>query len=288
MISVIVDSASDITREEASLIGLKVLPLTVRFGEEEYYDGVTIDSEQFYTKLVTTDIFPKTSQLTPYGYEEAFREELEKGNDILCLTITSKLSGCYQSANIAKEVLKDDYPNAKIAIFDTATASIAEGLLAKEALKLSKEFSLEEVVSKLNELRDLVKVIALIDTLEYLKKGGRISSTVATLGGILSIKPVLTVNDGLIEVIGKAKGSRKANNLLNQFVEKFGGINFNYPIALAYSGFDRKVLDIYLNDSKDLYQEMDINDFDVYRLGAVIGSYAGPNGIVLAFFANNK
>ena len=123
---------------------------------------------------------------------------------------------------------------------------------------------------------------------EYLKKGGRISSTVATLGGILSIKPVLTVNDGLIEVIGKAKGSRKANNLLNQFVEKFGGINFNYPIALAYSGFDRKVLDIYLNDSKDLYQEMDINDFDVYRLGAVIGSYAGPNGIVLAFFANNK
>ena len=89
-------------------------------------------------------------------------------------------------------------------------------------------------------------------------------------------------------MIGKAKGSRKANNLLNQFVEKFGGINFNYPIALAYSGFDRKVLDIYLNDSKDLYQEMDINDFDVYRLGAVIGSYAGPNGIVLAFFANNK
>lgn len=278
-IRIITDSACDIPAEVAAKYNIEVMPIRINFDGEEYLDGVTMNHEQFFDKLIETDVLPKTSQVPPYEYEEKFKEITDAGDSAICITVSSKLSGCYQSANIAVDGFED-----KIKIVDSLNACVSMQILVIRAAELRDEGkSLEEIEDALNKEKFDIKLIALIDTLEYLKKGGRISSAVAMAGSVLSIKPVVTITDGEIAVLGKARGSKNANNLLNQLIEKEGKINFKKPFCLGYSGNSSAMLDKYIEDNRALYSEYE-GELPVTSIGCAVGTHAGPGCIALAFF----
>ena len=280
-VKIIVDSTADITPRVRSRVG--VVPLTIHFGEKEYIDGVTIDSRTFYEMLVESDVLPTTSQATPFAFEKAFREAVEAGYEVVCITCTSKLSGTYQSAVIAAEEFE-----GKVHVVDSRTIAIGGGILADYALTLvDRGLSAQEIAWKLTVKREDVRVLALLDTLEYLKKGGRISATAAIAGGILNIKPVITITGGEIKVLGKARGSRQGNNLLVQEIQKAGGVDFGKPLLLGYTGLSDSLLKKYIQDSAQLWQEH-LDRLSVETVGSVVGTHAGPGAVAVAFFAAEK
>lgn len=278
-VRIIADSASDVSQELAKEWNITILPLTVRFGEEEYYDGVTLSNDGFYEKLIETDEFPKTSQIAPFRYEEAFQEARDAGDEVVCLALSSGLSGSYQSACIAAEEFEDT-----VHVVDTQEVCVGYYILVAEAVRLrNRGKSAAEIAEALRKLVPKVHVIAVFDTLEYLKKGGRISGAAATVGSMLSIKPVISIVDGEVAVLGKARGSKNGNNMLREYVKQAGGINWDYPVCLAYSGLSDVLLQKYIADSSELYEGHE-EEFRVTHVGATIGTYAGAGAIALAFF----
>ena len=280
-VRIICDSASDITKEMAQKWNVTVLPIKIIFGGKEYLDGVTMNHQQFFEKLIETDELPTTSQISPYDYEKAFREVVEAGDTAVCITLSSKVSGCNQSAHIAVE----DY-SEQISIVDSENVSIGEQILIEMAVKLRDEGkTAQEIAEILNKEKKNIRLIALLDTLEYLKKGGRISSSVAFAGTLLSIKPVITIENGEVKMTGKARGSKNGNNMLIKIVEQEGGINFNKPYSLAYSGLSDELLQKYITDSERLYAGK-TEQLPVGTIGSTIGTHAGPGAIAVAFFIN--
>lgn len=273
---IIVDSTSDLMPNIKNQVS--VVPLTVHFGEEEYIDGVTIDHKAFYEKLVETDVHPSTSQATPAAFSEEYEKVKESGESAVVITLSSKLSGTYQSAMIAAA----DFDN--IYVVDSGSAAIGGGILVEYALKLLNEgFEAKEIAEKLEEEKKNIVVVALVDTLEYLKKGGRISKTVAFAGAVLNIKPVLSICDGEIQILGKARGSKMGNNLLVQEIEKAGGVDFSKPVLLGYTGLSDALLLKYIEDSKHIW-EQGLEDIRYTTIGSVIGTHAGPGAVAVAFF----
>ena len=273
---IIIDSTADLSAELKSKVA--VVPLTVHFGDEEYLDGVTIDHKAFYEKLIESDQLPTTSQATPDSFINECEKVKEAGDSAVVITISSKLSGTYQSATIAAE----DFEN--IYIVDSGSAAIGSGILAERALQLADSgMEAREIAEILNKEKEKIVIIALLDTLEYLKKGGRISKTVAFAGAVLNIKPVISVEDGEIAVLGKARGSKMGNNLLVQEIEKSGGVDFEKPVMLGYSGLSDALLLKYIEDSKYLW-EKGLKDIRYTAIGSVIGTHAGPGAIAAAFF----
>ena len=276
-VRIVVDSTADVSDEIRAK--LSVVPLTVHFGEQEYVDGITINHKQFYEMLVETDVLPTTSQPSPEAFAQVFRQAQEAEEQVVALTVASKLSGTCQSAMIAAA----DYPGT-VWVVDTKTVAIGCGILAELAVRLKEEgLSAPEIVARLEEERENIRVIALLDTLEYLKKGGRISKTVAFAGGLLSIKPVVTIQDGEIHILGKARGSKQGNNLLVTEIQKAGGVDFTKPLMLGYTGLSDALLEKYVLDSGALWD----GHGDCIRstpISSVIGTHAGPGAIAVAFF----
>ena len=278
MVKIIVDSTADMILEVAARVG--IVPLTVHFGEKEYIPGVNLDGKKFYEMLVESDVLPTTSQPTPYAFEEAFREAVEAGFEVVCITVAGKLSGTNQSANIAAA----EFPG-KVHVVDSQTIAIGLGILAEHALYLvDKGLNAEEITWKLLQKREKIRLLALVDTLEYLKKGGRISPAVAFAGGMLNIKPVITIEGGEIRVLGKARGSRQGNNLLVQEIEKAGGVDFSRPLMLGYTGLSDALLRKYVADSAALWQNAR-KELPVALVGSVVGTHVGPGAVAVAFFA---
>ena len=279
-IRIVVDSASDITLFDATELDVDVIPLKTIFGEEEFLDGVTITHKEFYQKLIESDVHPTTSQVPPYEFEEKFREAREAGDTVLCITLTSKLSGTYQSANIAAE----DYEDI-VTIVDSENVAVGERLLVELAVKLRAEGkSIKEIADVLNEEKKKIRLIALLDTLEYLKKGGRISGTAAAVGGLLSIKPVIAIEHGEITVLGKARGSKNGQNLLREYSVKQGSIDYTKSCLHAYTGLSDELLRKYIADSEELYAGFG-RELPICTIGSSIGTHAGPGAIAVAFFA---
>ena len=275
---IIVDSTSDLLPHIKEQV--HVVPLTVHFGQEEYVDGVTIDHKAFYEKLIETDVHPSTSQAAPAAFEKEYEKAKDAGEAAVVIALTSKLSGTYQSAMIAAA----EYEN--IYVVDSGTVAIGGGILVEYALKLLNEgLEAKEIAEKLEEAKSRIVIVALVDTLEYLKKGGRISGTVAFVGGVLNIKPVLSLIDGEINTIGKARGSKMGNNLLVQEIEKAGGVDFSMPVLLGYTGLSDAMLLKYIEDSKHLW-EGNLDEVRYTSIGSVIGTHAGPGAVAVAFFKN--
>ena len=275
-VQIIVDSTADVAADLKRR--MLVVPLTIRFGTTEYVDGITITHRQFYEKLIETDELPTTSQAAPAAFEKVYQQVRAAGDTAVVLTVTSKLSGTYQSAVIAAA----DYP--EIHVVDTRTVAIGAGILAELALRLADSgMSAEGIAQRLEDERENVRVIAMLDTLEYLKRGGRISKTVAFAGSVLSIKPVLAIEDGEIKLIGKARGSRQGNNLLVQEIRKAGGVNFDRPILLGYTGLSDLLLRKYVEDSAELWKGYR-SELPALMIGSVIGTHAGPGAVAVAFF----
>ena len=279
-VRIIVDSTVDMP--ERIKERFRIVPLTVLFGTEEFIDGVTIDKKRFYERLIESDVLPTTSQAAPAAFQKEFEEISANGDSAVVITISSKLSGTYQSACIAAV----DYDN--IFVVDSMTAAIGSGILAEYALRRAEEgMSARQLADDLTKKRDDVCLVALLDTLEYLKKGGRISKTAAIAGGILNIKPVLTVQDGVPVVIGKARGSKQGNNLLVEKIHDCGGIDFSLPILLGYSGLSDIFLRKYVDDSRALWQD-NVDSLDSTLLCSVIGTHTGPGVVAVAFFKNSS
>lgn len=273
---IIVDSTSDLLPSIKEQV--HVVPLTVNFGEEEYVDGVTIDHKAFYEKLIETDVHPSTSQASPAAFGIEFEKAREAGESAVVITLTSKLSGTYQSATIAAE----EYDN--VYIVDSGTVAIGGGILVEYALNLLDEgLEAKEIAEKLEEAKSNIIIVALVDTLEYLKKGGRISKAVAFAGGVLNIKPVLSVEGGEIKILGKARGSKMGNNLLAEEIEKAGGVDFSMPLLLGYTGLSDAMLLKYIEDSKHIW-EGNVDEVRYTSIGSVIGTHAGPGAVAVAFY----
>lgn len=275
---IIVDSTADLMPEYKSRVS--VVPLTVYFGDQEYIDGITIDHNTFYEKLVEDDVLPTTSQATPDAFMKEFDKVKEAGESAVVITLSSKLSGTYQSAMIAAA----EYEN--IHIVDSGTVAMGGGILVEMALRfLDEGLDAKTVAEKLEEEKQKIVIVALVDTLEYLKKGGRVSKAVAFAGGVLNIKPVLSVIDGEINMLGKARGSKMGNNLLVQEIEKAGGVDFSKPVLLGYSGLSDALLLKYIEDSKHIWDK-GLDSVRYTTIGSVIGTHAGPGAVAVAFFKN--
>ena len=281
MIKLIVDSAADLTQEEAAKLGVICLPVQVRIGDDEYLDGVNLQHREFYEKLIESAELPKTSQINEFRWEEKFKELTADGGSVIAITLSSKLSGTYGCAVKAAKKF-----GGKVLVVDSMNACTGERVLFDYALRLINEGKLtaEEIAQELNSAKNKIQLLAVLDTLKYLKKGGRISAAAAFTGELLSIKPVVSVIGGEVKCIGKAMGSKKGNNLLMQLTEKCGGIDFDMPYALGYSGLNDEYLQKYLRDSEALWKGKSDN-IPVHTVGATIGTHVGPNGVVVAFFA---
>lgn len=280
MIKILVDSASDVEQDEANELGIYLIPMKVRFGSDEYSDGVNLSHREFFEKLIESAELPQTSQINEFSWDESFSELTADGSEVIAMTISSKLSGTYSSAVKAAK----KYAGA-VHVVDSLQACIGERVLLQYAIRLVGEgMPAAEVVKELDEKKNKIQLLAVLDTLKYLRKGGRISAVSAIAGEILSIKPVISVVKGEIKLLGKAMGSKKSNNLLNQLVDKCGGIDFDMPYALAYSGLSDDFLKKYLNDSEQLWKDKTDN-IPSYMIGSTIGTHVGPNAIAVSFFA---
>ena len=277
-VNIIVDSTADITEDVKER--LTVVPLTLRFGDEEYIEGVTIQKKEFYQKLIESDVLPKTSQAVPADFSDIFEKIAAAGESAVVITLSSKLSGTWQSAMIAAREYEDS-----VYVVDSRNVAIGTAILAKLALRLVDEgMGAREIAERLEKEREKICLIAMLDTLEYLKKGGRISAAAAFAGGVLSIKPVVCIRDGEIVILGKARGSKQGNNLLVSEIRKTGGIDFTKPILLGYTGLDDTLLQKYIEDSKALWEE-GISSLETTMIGSVIGTHACPGAVAVAFFS---
>lgn len=277
---IIVDSTADLMpgcKEQ-----VRVVPLTVHFGNREYIDGVTIDHKTFYEKLVEEDTLPTTSQATPDAFAKEFEAAKKAGESCVVITLSGKLSGTCQSASIAAA----DYEN--VYVVDSGNASVGGGILTEFALQLRDEgLSAPEIAARLNEEKQQIVTVALVDTLEYLKRGGRISKSLAFAGTMLQIKPVLAVTDGEIQLLGKARGSKMGNNLLAQEIQKAGGVDFSRPVLLGYTGLSDALLQKYIEDSRWLWADH-AETLRYTTIGSVIGTHAGPGAVAVSFFKQNR
>lgn len=283
MIKLMIDSAADISKQEADEKGIIMIPMLITIGEEEFYDGVNLSPQGFWEKLIESDVLPKTSLINTFRFEEAFEKHTRNGDELIVITISSKLSGTYESARQAAE----KFPG-KVYVVDSLNACVGERLLCDFALRLLKQgLSAKAIIEELEDKKKNIKVMTLLGTLAYLKKGGRISSTVAFAGEMISLKPIVGIVDGEVKLIGKALGSRKGNNLLSRLVQEVGGIDFSMPYATIWSGLDNSLLDKYIKDSASLWAGHTDN-IPKHILGATIGTHVGPGVVGVAFFENRE
>ena len=284
-IHIITDSAADIAPSSLFAAGrtrenLTVLPMTVTFGETEYQDGVTLTHKQFYEMLIESDTLPVTSQIPPFTFEEAMRKVIENGDTAIVITISGKLSGTWQSAMTAADNFGDS-----VYVVDSENVTIGEHILIDYAFELiDRGMSAADIVTELNLAKKRIHLVALLDTLEYLKKGGRVSSAVAFAAGVLSIKPVIAIQGGEVVMLGKARGSKQANNLIAEQIKKAGSIDFSMPYLLGYTGLSDALIQKYIEDNSALWKH-ETDQLPVRSVGGTIGTHAGPGAIAVAWFS---
>lgn len=281
-VRIITDSGSDFCAGDHP--SLDVLPLTIAFGTDVYRSDVDLSRERFYELLVERDEFPTTGQVNPFAFGEAIRRAADAGDDAVIITLSSKLSGTHQSACTAAA---DAAAAGQIVrVVDSKSVTLGEHILVAYALQLVEAGrSANEIADALEAAVDRICVMGLLDTLEYLKRGGRISAAAGAVGELLSIKPVIAVEDGEVVLLGKARGSKNGRNLLHQQVERSGGIDFEMPVLVGYSGFSDKLLRKYLADHRTLWEGRFAEDeIPVMLVGPTIGTHVGPGAIALAFF----
>ena len=281
-VRIITDSGSDFCAGDHP--SLDVLPLTIAFGANVYRSDVDLSRERFYELLVERDEFPTTGQVNPFAFGEAIRRAADAGDDAVIITLSSKLSGTHQSACTA--AADAAAAGQVVRVVDSKSVTLGEHILVAYALQLVEAGrSANEIADALEAAVGRICVMGLLDTLEYLKRGGRISAAAGAVGELLSIKSVIAVEDGEVVLLGKARGSKNGRNLLHQQVERSGGIDFEMPVLVGYSGFSDKLLRKYLADHRTLWEGRFAEDeIPVMLVGPTIGTHVGPGAIALAFF----
>lgn len=269
MLRIVTDSSAEISQKQAAELGIEVLPLTIIFGTEQFRDGIDMMPEEFYKRLVSSSEFPHTAQL---GYEELtslFKDAKEKGDEVLIMPISSALSGTFEwTVRAARDVGYE-----KVHVYDGKCTTFMLEMLVKEAVKL-RERPVEEVISALDDLRSRMRLYAALNTLEYLKRGGRISKAAATVGGMLKIKPVITVTeDGKIGLIHKSIGMNSALRYISELYLS-DKKDANYAVRTIYCMDDSNCLKL-----RGLVGETPLPPENICP---IIGTHIGPSaaGIV--------
>ena len=282
-VRIVIDSAADVSPERVAAWNVRVLPLKTIIDGVEYLDGVTMSSQEFFERLIEMEGLPTTSAAAPGEYSQVFREEIEAGNEVVCICLSSKLSACYQSAIIAAA----EQSGAPIYVVDSLNATLGEQLLVQRAVSLRDQgLSAAEIAADLEQSKKRIRLVALVGTLEYLKRGGRVPAAVAVVGGLLNIKPVIAVEGGEVVVLGQARGSKNGRNLLIEQARKCGGISYAEPYMTAYSGLSDKLLRKYLVDSADHFP-IEVDQVPVCQIGSTIGTHVGPDAVAVAFFSRS-
>lgn len=276
MIQIVTDSTSDLPRDVVAQLGIQVVPLRVLFGEETFRDGVDLTSDEFFDRLKASPVLPTTSQPPPADFERVFRSAVEQGNEVICMVISAKLSGTYASAMTAKE----SFPDARITVIDSRTTSMALGMIAEEAARMAmRGASHEEIVARVEELLPLTHVYFVVDTLEYLQKGGRIGGAQAFLGTLLNIKPLLTLRDGIVDAMERVRTKRRALDRMLEIVRREAeATGYPYRIGVLHGQAP--------NDAAYLAHRVRelINCVQVRQsqVGPVLGTHVGPGVVGMA------
>lgn len=276
-IKIITDSTSDISQKQATELGITVIPLHVLFGESQYADGVDLQLDEFYNKLEHSVALPTTSQVTPDQFLTYYNEAKDNNDTLIVITISSFLSGTYQSAVIAKDMCEYD----NIYIVDSLTVTLGLQILVRSAIDmLNKGIPANEIVEVLEADKHKIHLFAIVENLEYLKKGGRLSSVSAFAGTILNIKPIIEVKDGKVGVAGKARGTTSAYNKTLQLIEQAGGIDYTNYYCAGYTGGVENLYP-FLEYAGD--KLVDQNRL-ISPIGTVVGTHAGPGACGIAFY----
>lgn len=280
-VRIIVDSGTDVPADNT--YGITVVPLHITFGDESFTDGYTMNHTDFYKHLVEFDTLPVSSQVNPTEFETAIDnvKSIAPDDEILIITMSSGLSGTYQSACIAAENFEN------VVVVDSLNVSIGAHAMVNYAIRLRDNgMSAKEISNAIIEKREKCHSIAMLNTLEFLKRGGRISKTAALAGGVLQLKPVITTKEGKIELLGAARGSKHTSNRLNEDISRLGGIDETMPIQLGYSGLSDALLMKYINDSAHLLpQGITTENCPIMTIGCAVGTHSGPDAIAVGFFS---
>lgn len=277
-VKIICDSAADINAEFAQKNDIKIMPLKTIIDGREYLDGVELTPEEFYKLQSATKKFPTTSQVSPTDFAEAYSQAVQNGDEVVVITISSELSGTYQSATIAADEYK-----GKVFVVDSFSVTIGQQLLVHLALCLKNEgLSAAEIAQRLNSSKDKVRLLASFDTLEYLFRGGRLSRTSAVAGTMLNIKPIFTIENGKLEIVAKARGTKGRNSAMNDIVRVCGEIDFSLPVLTAYTGDNSEPLEEYLKSGGEIW--VGVREIISCLVGSTVGAHAGPGAVAVAFF----
>ena len=273
---IITDSTADIDVEEAKKFNITVVPLKIIFDGKEYLDRVTLNTDKFYELLENSETLPTTSQPSPQDFLNAYQEGIKNNEDILVLTISSKVSGTYQSAHIAKDLAEYD----NIHIIDSTTATLGFKILVLKAIALRDQgMSFQDMITYLEEYKNRIQIRALVDTLEYFYKGGRLSKTAAVAGTLLKLKPIVGLKDGVVDVFDKARGQSKGVAKIIDLVHESGEIDLDEPIFIGYTG-NNNGLDKF---EAALKEEFHFENPYYGCVGPVVGTHAGPGARAIVY-----
>ncbi|NJP36396.1 DegV family protein [Alkalicoccus luteus] len=275
-VKIVTDSTADIPKEWTDKLNIEVVPLKVHFGEESFEDGVTLTSDEFYSKLATADKIPTTSQPTPAQFEEIYKRLLENGDTVISIHLSAKLSGTFQAASIAKDSIE---ASDRLHVIDSKRASYAIGLIVVEAAELAASGAdSEEILTRIETLLEDTTVFFMVDTLEYLQKNGRIGKASALMGSLLKIKPILSLtNEGEVYPFEKVRGSKKAGQRIRaEFLRRFNGKPLHVGISHAMAEDEAKAFMESMKEQFDIQQEV------ITSIGPVIGTHVGPGTISIS------
>ena len=277
MIRIVTDSTSDLSRERREELNIESLPLSVHFGEETFRDGVDITNREFYERLAQVETLPTTAQVNPEEFAALFRKYLDQGDEVVGIFISGAMSGTCQSAAIARDMVDGE---AHIFIVDSHTVTFALGLLVETAVLLRDQgLSAREIAARIEELSGRTRLLAVVDTLKYLKMGGRIRAATAVVGGLLGISPIITIENGLVESIGKARGRKAAFQWIERRMESEQP-DLSLPVSFGHSNSPEAMAECqaYFADKVAGAAVLGLD------IGSVVGTHVGPGATGIVYF----
>ena len=276
-VRIITDSTADFSAADATNLHITTVPLKVVFGKEIYQDGITITHEEFFQKLTQCKDLPTTSQPSPDDFHSIFQQAVDAGDEVVFLSISSGISGTLQSASIARDMLSD---GSSIYLIDTLQAAVGLRLLVEYAVRLRDEgMAATEIAAQLEQLKKRVKLYVMVDTLEFLHRGGRLNKTVKVVGTLLHMKPIVSLENGVVKLVGKARGVDGSVTALWKIMEENGPIDARFPLLYGYAGNDK--LCSYFKKQND--EKFHLTDSRMYSVGSVIGTHVGPGAFIVSY-----
>lgn len=276
MIKIITDSTSDIDLKYAQELNVEVVPLKVIIDGKEYKDRIDLQPEEFYDLLVNSQTLPSTSQPSPQDFVDLYETAKNNNDSVIVITLSSVISGTYQSANLAKDLV--DYDD--IYVIDSLGTTQMQRLLVLKAVALRNEgMNVQDLYTFLEIYKHRIRLFAFVDTLEYLYKGGRLSRTAATAGTLLKFKPIIGFDEGKLDVFAKARGTQKATAKIIDLIQQDGEMDLDEPICIGYTG-SSDGLDKFENT---LRETLHFGETLHGIVGPVIGTHAGPGARLIAY-----